>query len=133
MFRICQRRGLSLLEVIIAIAILGGAMAVILELVNLGMRSAQNAQLRGQANLHCDTKMAEISAGALELKNHPPTPIAEDNDWLFFASVDESNILGLLVITMNVQQADVEDPVSVQIVRYVPDPDFDPLAEVTSE
>ena len=128
-----KRNGLSLLEVILAIAILGGAIAIILELVNLGMRSAQAARLRSEANLLCDTKMAEISAGVLELKTYSPTPIPDNPDWLFSCNVQESSYLGLLVVTMSVQQANVEDPASIQIVRYVPDPDYDPAAEEPSE
>ena len=122
-----NRRGLSLLEVILAVAILGGSMAVILELVNLGMRSAQAARLGSEANLHCDTKMAEMSAGILELQSIGPTPIPEDDQWVFFANVEESSTLGLLAVTMTVQQADIDDPMTVQIVRYMPDPDYEPL------
>ena len=123
-----RRNGFSLLEVILAIAILGGAMAVILQLVNLGMRSAVAARQRSEANLQCDTKMAEMSAGILELKDYSLTPVPENPDWLFSATVQESSNLGLLVVTMAVQQANVDNPISVQIVRFVPDPEYDPTA-----
>lgn len=134
MLRIQERRnGFSLLEVILAIAILGGAMAVILQLVNLGMRSSVAARQRSEANLLCDTKMAEISAGILELKDYSATPIPENQDWLYSATVQESSNLGLLVVTMSVEQANIENPISVQIVRYVPDPDYDPTVEEETE
>jgi len=128
-----RRNGLSLLEVILAVAILGGAMAIVLELVSLGMKSAQAARLRSEANLLCDTKMAEISAGVLELQSYASTPIQEDPDWLFQCNVQESSFLGLLVVTMAVEQADVDDPVSVQMIRYMPDPEYDPAAEESSD
>ena len=59
--RCARRRGLSLLEVILAIAILGGAIAAIGELVRLGVRSASYAKQPTQAHLLCDTRMAEIA------------------------------------------------------------------------
>ena len=63
-----NRRGLSLLEVILAIAILGGSMAVIFELVRIGVISAIETRVRSEANILCDAKMAEVSAGVIELK-----------------------------------------------------------------
>ncbi|MFN9877063.1 MAG: hypothetical protein ACK557_01175, partial [Planctomycetota bacterium] len=45
------RTGLSLLEVLLAIAILGGAMIVITQLLNLGYRSAIEARMRTEAAL----------------------------------------------------------------------------------
>ncbi|MEC8241836.1 MAG: prepilin-type N-terminal cleavage/methylation domain-containing protein, partial [Planctomycetota bacterium] len=63
--RCARRRGLSLLEVILAIAILGGAIAAIGELVRLGVRSASYAQQQTLAHLLCDTRMAEIASGAV--------------------------------------------------------------------
>lgn len=121
-----SRRGLSLLEVILAIAILGGSLAVIFQLVRIGMISAMQTRLRSEANILCDAKMAEVSAGVLELQPAAATVFAENPDWLFQVDVQESKQLGLLLLTVTVEQASITDPVSVSIVRFMPDPEYDP-------
>ncbi len=63
--RYSLRSGLSLLEVVLAIAILGAALSVILNLVYMGSTSASNAQRFSQAQIMCDTIMAEIASGVI--------------------------------------------------------------------
>ncbi len=124
-----NRRGLSLLEVILAIAILGGSMAVIFELVRIGVISAIETRVRSEANILCDAKMAEVSAGVIELKPIAATIIAESPTWMYSVDVRESpGQLGLLVVTVTVEQAQVANPISMSIVRFMPDPDYEPLA-----
>ena len=54
------RGGFSLLEVILALAILIGILAVLSELVGLGVRNARVARAMTQAQLLCESKLAEI-------------------------------------------------------------------------
>jgi len=54
-----SRSGLSLLEVILSLAILGISMTAIGHLFNLGFRSAADVQLRSEANMIADSTMAE--------------------------------------------------------------------------
>ena len=123
-----NRRGLSLLEVILAIAILGGSLAVISELVRIGILSAIETRMRSEANILCDAKMAEVSAGVIELNPVAPTIIAEKPQWLYAVNVEPSpGTLGLLVVTVTVEQAAVANPVSMSIVRFMPDPDYEPV------
>ncbi len=128
-----KRPGLTLLEVILAIAILGGSLAVIFEMVRLGMISAMETRLRSEANILCDTKMAEVSAGVLELQNVNAMSIAENPDWLYYVEVQDSAQPGLFLVTVSVEQANVADPISISIVRFMPDPDYEPLAEPEDE
>ncbi len=122
------RRGLSLLEVILSIAILGGAMVVIGQLFNLGYRSARQARLRNDANILCDSKMAELAAGVIETTSTGGQPIIENPDWNYSVDVQPSQQLGLLSATVTVEQnPDVAAfPISMSIVRFVPDPDYEP-------
>lgn len=124
-------RGLSLLEVILAIAILGTAMAVIGQLMNLGYRSAVEARLRTDAGLLCDTKMAELVAGVLEVKSSSGQAIAEAPGWVYSIDIQSGSQLGLLAATVTVSQDSNQsaDPISMSIVRFLPDPDYDPSAE----
>ncbi len=59
----------SLLEVVLALAILVGAIAVTGELVRLGTLSAASARDLTQAQLICESKLAEITSGIT-----PPRP-----------------------------------------------------------
>ncbi len=123
-----RRRGLSLLEVILSIAILGGAMVVIGQLFNLGYRSALQARLRSEANILCDTKMAELAAGVLPANSSGSQSIDDSPGWSYAIDLQPSQQLGLLVATVTVEQTEESSatPVSMSIVRFMPDPDYEP-------
>ena len=123
-----RRSGLSLLEVILSIAILGGAMVVIGQLFNLGYRSALQTRLRSDANMLCDSKMAELAAGVLDATSTGTQQIPNNPDWNFSVDIQPSQQLGLLVATVTVEQnPDVsQNPISMSIVRFIPDPDYEP-------
>ena len=70
-----RRNGLSLLEVILAIAILGGSLVVIGQLLRSGVTHALNTRLISEGNILCDAKVAELSAGVLELRSYGQTTI----------------------------------------------------------
>lgn len=122
------RGGLSLLEVLLSIAVLGASMVVIGNSFFLGARSALRARLRSDANILCDAKMAELVAGALPLASTGAQPIPENADWTYSVNIQPSLQRGLLMATVSVEQAskDVTVPISLSIVRFVPDPDYDP-------
>ena len=58
-----KKRAFSILEVILALAILTGAMAVLGELGRLGFRNARAAQDLTKAQMLCESKMAEYTSG----------------------------------------------------------------------
>lgn len=125
-----RRRGLSLLEVILSIAILGMALTVIGQLVNLGYRSALQARLRSDANILVDSKMAEVVSGVLPLESVGGASIQDNPDWAYAVDVQPTEILGLLSVTVTVTRTQQAIPISMSIARLVPDPDFDPLEDV---
>jgi type II secretion system protein I len=122
-----KRSGLSLLEVMLALAILGLALAAIGELMRIGSRSAEMARDLTTAQILCETKMAEIVTGML-----PTTPIAEapildagtGNDWLYAIETQTIDQQGLISIRVTVQQnpAFASRPVSFSLVRWMIDP-----------
>ena len=122
-----SRKGLSLLEVILSIAILGLSMVAIGHLFNLGFRSAADVQLRSEANMIAETTMAEISAGIIDLSSGGG--LAEGSpSWQYEINSQESRQPGLLSVTVRVSLAN--DPgnnnVSVSLVRFLVDPSFEP-------
>ncbi|MFV1964353.1 MAG: prepilin-type N-terminal cleavage/methylation domain-containing protein [Pirellulaceae bacterium] len=120
-------RGLSLLEVMLAIAIFGGALGVIGELVRIGSRNAEMARDLTTAQLLCETKMAEISAGLIPPEVVTSAPIeewGEQDAWYYSIQVDPVDQQGMLSIWVVVEQnsAIYSRPVSYQLTRWMIDP-----------
>jgi hypothetical protein len=84
-----KREGFSLLEVVLSLAILTGAVVVLGELVRSGLRSAQLARDLSQAELHCETIAQEIAAGALPAQPVERSPIDYAPGW--FYSIESVN------------------------------------------
>lgn len=125
------RQGLTLLEVVLAVAILGFSIAAISQLMWIGYRSAVEARARTEMVMLCDTKMAEIAAGVLPLASVGGQPIPEAPQWLYFVEVQNSQLLGLLTVTVTVAQSPevAASPITMSIVRFMPDPSYDPSEE----
>lgn len=121
------RSGLSLLEVILAIAILGGAMVVLGQLINLGHTSAIDARDLSEAQILCDTKISEVTAGIIPNSSVSGTDITEAPGWQYQLTVDKASIEGLLIVDCTVSQdpAQFSVPVSYRLVRWIPDPDYE--------
>ena len=97
-------------------------------LFNLGYRSALQVRLRSDANLLCDAKMAELAAGVIPARSTGNQQIADSPDWNYSVSIQPAQQTGLLVATVTVEQnAEVSaTPMSMSIVRFMPDPDYNP-------
>jgi len=122
----CDRRGMSLLEVILAIAILGTSLTIIGHLVSAGYRSALEARIRTQAAIHCDTIMAEVAAGSIDVGAGGST-VPFTDDWSYQVSSQPGSQLGLLSVTVTVTQSGgAANPLSLSVVRFMPDPDYEP-------
>ena len=122
-----RRKGLSLIEVILALAILGIALAIIGEILRQGFISASEARWRSEAQLLCDSKMAEVAAGVLPLESSSMTSIEQNPDWEYQIEVTNAEMDGLLRVQVTVQQAAVDtNPLIFRVTRFMPDPDYDP-------
>ena len=122
------RRGLSLLEVILSIAILGGSMAVIGNLYHLGYRSGLKAQLLNDANMIAASTMAELVVGAIPLESAGDAEVPSNPGWFYSVDIQESMQAGLFLAPVVVRRGEEESaiPASISIVRLIPDPDYEP-------
>ena len=93
------RHGLSLLEVILSIAILGVSMAAIGHLYNLGFRSAADVRLRSEANMIADTTMAEVAAGVIDFGSSGGS-VDSNPRWKYQVNSQQSSQPGLLSVTV---------------------------------
>ncbi len=126
-FAKCQRRsGLSLLEVILAIAILAGAMVMLGELMRMAGRHATAASELTQAQLHCQSVISQIAAGILPPDATQGTPMESDPDWIYSIDVQALPIEGLIAVQVTVEQnLDAQQqPLSASLTRWMIDPDL---------
>lgn len=124
-----RRAGFSLLELILALAILCGAIAMLGELSRLGMTYADYARDATQAQLLCQGKLDEIVAGVSlpEAEQDVPfDPIDENeiqSEWLYSVEVAPLDEEGLTEVRVTVSQ-DVpaqKRPVEITLVRWMID------------
>ncbi len=140
------RNALSLLEVILALVILAGSMATIGEMVRHGTDSARIARDESKAQLLCESKLSEITAGAVALVSVGLAEFEWDlggssdgesraGEWLYAVDVSPLDQPGLLQITVTVVQSPdvVRDPVEFTLVRWMVDPDAVPAESEAEE
>ena len=124
-----KRRGLSLLEVMLALTIFGMSMVALGELIRLGARCSTEARELTTAQLYGESIMAEIVAG-----HRMPDPVMEptpveigasgvDPDWLFSIQVAPAEQPNLVSVTVLVERS-IPDRrrTTFSLVRWIPDP-----------
>ncbi len=120
-----MRCGMTLLEVILAIAILGGSLAVLGELVRVGTRTARAARVLTTGQLLAESLVAEVTAGVTA-----PDPIdGVINDfgglrWQYVVQIEQVDQQGLMAVAVTVREDKdaSEKPVSFALVRWMIDP-----------
>jgi len=134
--RLCNKRsGLSLLETILAIAILGMAIAIVGEFVRVGTIAAASARDTTMAQLLCEGKLAELTSGLQPLTSANNTPVEVAPDWQYSVQVQNSSQSGLLMIGVTVTNASTQTarPVSVTLYRWMIDPQVTAQIEAAAE
>jgi Tfp pilus assembly protein PilV len=110
----CRRAGFSLIEVILATAILMGSLTVLAQLARLGYRNARAARLEMTAQLLCESKLAEIVCGVEPAEEKQP-------HWLYSVVVTPLEQPGLIGVQVTVRD-DVPEgrqATEVKLVRWV--------------
>jgi type II secretion system protein I len=118
------KRGFSLLEVVLALAILAGSIAVIGELVRIGARSAEGARDLTQAQFLCESKLAEITSGLAAVESLQTTICPEDENFVYSVDVESTSETGLVAVRVTVARnlpAHLQ-PVDFSLVQWLPDP-----------
>lgn len=134
-----RRRGFSLLEVILALAILAGAIAVLGEVSSMGMRNARLAKDLTYAQLLCESKLAEIVAGIESATAQQGTPLgtvsdSSEPDWLYSVETTPASQTGLvkLQVTVYKELPGEKHPPRFSLTCWIPDPDATTKEDSTS-
>jgi len=119
------RTGFTLLEVIFAIALLLGALAIIGQFVVNGVRSAGEAEGLTIAELLCQSTLAQVVSGAIPLESASGIPVDTMPDWQYSLQIDEIESTGLLAVQVTVNNAGSSPhPVEFSLIRWMLDPDY---------
>ncbi len=119
-----ETRAFTLLEVILALAILAGAVAVLGEVMRAAGRNAADAQAETRAQLLACSLMDEMVTGVLEPTEQSQVAL-DVNDvvpWVYSVSFGTTSIEGLMAVELVVEQ-DLEaqfNPVRYRLVRWLP-------------
>jgi type II secretion system protein I len=122
-------KGFSLLEVILALAILGGSIAVLGEAASIAMRNAEFTRDVARAQLLCESKLSEIVAGITPAQSVQRAEFtiaagAGEPAWLYSietASLSEEGLMSVR-ITVTRDPPAAKHPVQFSLVRWIADP-----------
>lgn len=125
---VSRSAGFSLLEVILALAILAGAMVILGELARQGLRYAERARDVTQAQMICESKLAEVTSASTAPSASAAAPVETDpsntQKWLCSVDVSPLSQQGLLAVRVTVTKdaADQAQPLEVSLTRWMVDP-----------
>ena len=96
------RRGLTLLEIILALAIFFGSLAALSQLAYSGARATVQARLKTQAIIRCEAKLAEVLASAEMLQPKSGVAYLDNPAWTWSLSITPTPYKGLLQVDVMV-------------------------------
>lgn len=113
----------TLLEVILALVILGAALAIFGEVMQLANQNAADARAETQAQLIASSLMDEILAGSIDDSpaNRQPLAVEDDVRWIYSVSTGSTTAEGVYPLVVEVEQ-DLEakfNPVKFRLVRWM--------------
>lgn len=114
MTRRSRHHALSLLEVVLALAILAGACATLAQLVGLGMRAAGNGRDLAEGQLLADSVMTEIVTGMLPAQPLDRVPHDMYPGWVVSVGFEPTVHQGIICASVLVEQQST----SVRRARY---------------
>ena len=125
-----KRRAFSLLEILLALAILGGSLAVLSQIVGVGGDSASSARDLALCRLLCQAKMSETLVSGLTPAAVPSTPISSPDQsdttpFYYTLELAPAPVQGMLAVRISVQAMTSDETMptaSFSITRWIIDP-----------
>jgi prepilin-type N-terminal cleavage/methylation domain-containing protein len=125
-----RRLAFTLLEVILALAILAGALAVLGEVMRLADQTASLTEGETHAQILAASLMDELASGARQLSAVSQASLDANADppWLYSVSLEDTGFQELVGVRVLVeQQLDPRlQPARFELVRWMANPDYVP-------
>jgi general secretion pathway protein I len=115
------RPGLTLIEVLVALAIFLLSLAAISRLVTFAGQRALDARRTDEASRLARSKFAEVYAGVVPLESSDDTPFDEEPDYSWSLTADSASMTGLWVVSVTVKRKGDDGP-GFTLREYMLDP-----------
>jgi general secretion pathway protein I len=120
--------GFTLLEIVLALAILAGALAVLGEVMRLSDQTAERTGDETQAQILAESVMAELQSGYLPLSAVDSARFDQVSDppWTYSIALEPTQHNELVLVRVTVQQdlPAEKQPARFELVRWTLNPDF---------
>lgn len=120
---------MSLMEVVLALAILGVSLAMIGELIRIGSRAGEAARDDMEKQLIAESLINEIASSAVYPEPVFEQPIDSLGEWLYTVEAEAVDEAGLLAVRVTIRKADdtsTRPPYS--LIRWMMDPEVEASA-----
>ena len=126
-----DRRGFSLMEVMLATSILLGSSIALIELATIGRKQASSAYDLNVAQLLCQAKLNEIIAGVTTATTVEETEMEDNPGWFYSVETQPVRVRNLVAVKVTVFQVPHESQKShrFSLVRWLPDRSLKSLSE----
>jgi prepilin-type N-terminal cleavage/methylation domain-containing protein len=123
-----RHSGFTLLEIILSLAILAGALAALGEVMRLADRNAQMVRDESQAQILASSVMDELLSGsrAPTTVNQAAFDYNTDPPWVYSIALDQTPYVELVLARVRVEQQlpPEQQPAHFELVRWFPNPDY---------
>jgi len=123
-----NRIGLSLLEVMLALSILGVSTAILSQILQIGTDNGLRARRITQAQMLCESKINEVVLGSVATQSTTWTPITvgvANADWFFqieTIAAEQPSLIGVVVSISDAQGISENRPPLARLVQWIIDP-----------
>jgi len=126
-----RRRAFSLLEVMLAAAILLGCVIVLSELAGIGREHAAAAEDLATAQRLCQNRMAELLTGIELLADVEKEEMLDDPAWQCSVHLEPARVPGLVAVkvTVSCEASGKRRAREFSLVRWIRDPAYAPAAD----
>jgi len=123
-----HRTGFSLLEVMLALSILGVSTAILAQILQIGSDNGLRARRITQAQMLCESKMNEIILGSTTTQSATWTPLSlgdADAEWFFQIqniSAEQKSLVGVVVSISDAQSIKQNSKPLARLAQWIVDP-----------
>ncbi|MCA9214413.1 MAG: prepilin-type N-terminal cleavage/methylation domain-containing protein [Planctomycetales bacterium] len=114
------RQGMTLLEVVLALAILAISMAFLAQLVGIGIRSSKEARMLTQGQLYAESIITEMVAGSIQAGGSSTVP--NDPNWQYQSQMTATSMDGVVQVVVTLNNVNDELGTTITLARLMRDP-----------